>query len=143
MYTQFRTVWLADAATVAVPVQYPDVAAGEFPPKTQDGSGNPTAWARASILHNPGAGGQANLSGDSGKRRYARFGSITIAIFTPVGDGLKLADDFVRVAMSAFEGVDLAPTGVVFLNVRFSEVGPDGTYMLTNVLADFEYDEVR
>ena len=143
MYAQFRTVWLADAATVAVPVQYPDVAAGTFPPKTQDGDDDPTPWARAVILHNPGAGGQSNLFGSGGARRYERLGTITISIFTPAGDGLKKADDYIRVAKSAFEGVRLSPTGVVFTGVRFTEIGPEGAYVMTNVLADFDYSEVR
>lgn len=143
MYTQFRTVWLADGATAAVPIQFPDVAKGVFPPKGQDTDKNPLPWIRAVILHNPGAGGQANLANAGGQRRYERFGTITVSLFTPLGDGLKRADDYIRVAKSAFEGIRLTPTGVIFTNVRFTEVGPDGSYFMINVIADFDYSEVR
>jgi hypothetical protein len=139
----FRTAWLADPATLAYPVKWPDVAQGEFPPKTQDSDGNPLAWARIVINHNPGAGGQGNLSGDTGQRRYERFGNVIVSLFAPIGDGMAKADEMVRVAMQAFEGVRTAGTGIVFLRVRFAEIGPDGAYTQVNVLADFEYDEVR
>jgi len=143
MMSTFRTAWLADAETLAIPVKWPDVAQGEFPPKTQDADGNPTPWARIVVLHNPGAGGQGNLSGDTGQRRYERFGNVIISLFAGVGGGMAKLDEMTRVAMQAFEGVRHTATGVVFLRVRPQEVGQDGTYTQVNVLADFEYDEVR
>lgn len=139
----FRTAWLADGATSGIPVKWPDVAQGEFPPKTQDGNNDPTPWARIVVNHNPGAGGQGNLSGDTGQRRYERFGNVITSLFAATGDGMKTLDDMARVTMAAFEGVRHTATGVVFFRVRLQEVGPDGSYTQVNVLADFEYDEVR
>ena len=139
----FRTAWLADAETLDIPVKWPDVAQGEFPPKTQDADGNPSPWARITVNHNPGAGGQGNLSGDTGQRRYERFGQVFIGLFAGTGGGMTKLDEMTRVAMQAFEGVRHTGTGMIFYRVRLQEVGPDGAYTHVNVLADFEYDEVR
>lgn len=139
MVAQFRTTWDA----TGVPVDYQDSkTAGEFPPKTQDGDSDPTAWARFTILHNPGAGGQAGFRPD-GLRRYDRFGTITVSIFTAAGEGLNDADALIAAAMAAFEGQRTTGTGIVFLRVRFTEVGNDGEYFQNNVICDFEYSEVR
>lgn len=137
----FRTAWLADADTRDYPVKYPDVAQGEFPPKTQLPGGAPTPWARLTMIHSPGAGGQATLSGDTGKRRYERFGVLTIELYSPAGDGMRIADEMIRVAKGAYEGQRVG--GVTFHRVRPTEIGPDGPYTHTNVLVEFEYDEVR
>lgn len=139
--TRFNDTWEGDAESTGIPVAWPDA---KFQvPTGQDADDDPLPWARVAINHNPGAGGQATLSGDTGQRRYRRFGVVTVQIFTPFGGGQLKAHRLVRVAMSAFEGVDLAPSGVIFRNARFTEVGQDGAWLQTNVTADFEYDEVR
>lgn len=140
IHTRFRTAWLADTNTQNYFVKYEDVAQGDRPEKAAT---KPAPWARFTLRHNPGAGGQATLSGDTGQRRYRRFGTITINLFAPKGDGLKILDqEMIPVAMQAFEGQTTAG-GVIFRNVRPAEVGPDGDYFQANVLVDFEYDEVR
>jgi hypothetical protein len=134
--TQFKTTWDADSESMGIAVAWPDT---KFAVPTSDGS----SWARVTLIHNPGAGGQATLSGDTGQRRYRRFGVITVQVFTPFGGGQTDSQALARVAMSAFEGVDLAPSGVIFRNARFTEVGQDGAWLQTNITSDFEYDEVR
>jgi hypothetical protein len=130
--TQFRTAWLADPASAALPVLWPD--SDSKPPASG-------AWARVSVTH--GSGGQSTLSGGLGETRYTHMGFVTVQLFTPRGDGLKLSDQLVTISKHAFEGVATSPGHVTFYRVRSREVGPDGQWFNTNVLADFEYDEVR
>lgn len=143
IHAQFRTAWLADPNTQAYFVEYEDVAQGDVPEKA---AARPLPWARFTMRHNPGTGGQVAYGiGDqaNGARRYRRFGVITINLFAPKGDGMKILDDeMTPVAMRAFEGKTTSG-GVQFLRVRPVEIGPDGDYFQANVLVDFEYDEVR
>lgn len=142
---RFRTAWLADPLSAPIAVKWPDVAQGEFPPKTEDADKNVIPWARITVLHNPGAGGESAISGDGGvaaRRRYTRLGTVTVNIFTARGDGRTLSDQLVIIAMRAFES-QRTPNGVIFRNVRPTGVGKDGAYYQANVVCDFEYDEVR
>jgi len=143
---RFRTVWLADPLTSGVPVQYQDVRPAGYsrwPPEGLDSSKNPIPWARVTMQHNPEVGGQVTLRGDEGTQRYRRYGVVTVSLFDAVGKGLSGLDSYGAVAKSAFEGVRLSPTGVVFRSVRFFEVGESGAWYQANVTAEFEYDEVR
>lgn len=133
----FLDAWEADAISQNLPVIYWDLP-NEIP--SEDSGDSPPAWARLTIQHTWGS--QATLSGDTGKRRWLRRGMATVQIFTPTGDGLSLSDKLTMVAMRAFEGRSTA-SGIWFRYVRADEVGPDGVWFQTNVLASFEYDEVR
>lgn len=97
-------------------------------------------WARFTIRHYDGA--QATLANHSGQRRYRRSGTIFVQLFAPTGEGLSTLDEMAIVAMRAFEGKSTAG-GVWFRDVRLREVGVDGNWQQANVMADFEYDEVR
>ena len=132
MFKAFRDAWIADSASQQLPVLYPDTS--DDPPKEG-------AWARVSINH--GSSGQATLAGDSGQKRYRHTGFITVELYTPRGDGLVLNGELSIIVKHAFEGVATSPGHVTFYRVRVREVGPDGQWFHTNVLADFEYDEVR
>ena len=128
----FREAWVASSASQQLPVMWPDV---------DDDLPTEGAWARVSINH--GTGGQATLSGDTGKRRYRHTGFIVVQLFTTRGDGLVLNGQLCTIVKQAFEGVTTCPGQVTFYRVRVREIGPDGQWFQTNVLADFEYDEVR
>lgn len=132
MLAVFRTAWLADSVSSSLPVLYPDTA---------DDLPDSGAWARVTVTH--GTGGQVTLAGDSGQRRYRHTGFITVELYTPRGDGLVLNDQLATIVKHAFEGVTTSPGHVTFYRVRVREVGSDGQWFHTNVLADFEYDEVR
>ena len=98
-------------------------------------------WARVTIRHLTSE--QASLSDDAGVRRYTRRGQVVVQIFTPLkGDGLVAADSIASAIQGAFLGVS-TPNGVWFRSVRTNEVGIDGSWFQTNVLAEFQYDEVR
>ena len=132
IHTRFKTVWDADSASQNVTVLYADTA--QDPPP--EGS-----WARITVRHADGA--QATLSGETGARRFRQFGVVTVQVFTSTGDGQVTSDVLVAIAKFAFEGVATSPGRVLFRNVRIQEVGQDGAWFQSNVLADFEYDEVK
>lgn len=114
------------------PVKYDDVSVGAVP--TAD-----TPWARLTIAHSEG--GQASLGNAEGKRRFRRRGTITINVFGLPGRGLSYHGTLATLVRDAYEGT--AVGGLWFKNVRINEIGPDGHWYLVNVLADFEYDEIR
>lgn len=132
IWSTFQDAWEADSTSELVPVLYPDVS-GEPP---EEG-----AWVRASMIHTGST--QVTLSNETGARRFRRSGIVTIQIMTPCGMGLTLSDQLTKIAMRAFEGVTTSPGGVMFLNVRPIEAGQSGNWYQVNVLADFQYDEVR
>lgn len=126
-----KTAWDADATASLYPLVYWDVS-GEKPE---------TPWARVTVRHQDGE--QVTLSNEAGQRRFRHFGVVTVQTFTKYGGGMSLNDELVAVSKNAFEGVTTSPGRVIFLNVRINEVGQEGHWFQTNVLADFEYDEVR
>ena len=75
------------------------------------------------------------------QKRYTTVGIVTVQIRCPRGDGKTLAGQLAAVARDAFRGKRTA-NGVVFSRVRIKDAGIDGTYTLTNVIADFEFDSV-
>lgn len=133
MAKQFFDTWSVAAPTT--PIVWPDVKS-DLPPKGE-------SYCRFTLLHNPGVGGQATLANCEGQRRYRRSGNVIIQIFTPFAGGLRTMHTLLPIAMQAFEGVDLQPSGVWFRNTRFVEVGQSGAYLQYNVTTEFEYDEVR
>ena len=131
IHTTFRTAWLADPSSVNIPVLYSDVPSD--PPDVG-------AWARVSVKSTDRS--QVTLVGDTGSRRFRGLGLVTVEIYTPRGDGKTLALTLAKVAVDAFEGVSTT-NGVIFRRVRPVDVGPDANKYHYNVLAEFEYDEVR
>lgn len=118
----------------------PNVIYEDSDKQPPDGEDPPLTWARVTVRHVFSA--QSALSDDAGKRRYTRDGLVTIQLFTPFNEGLSNADTIASLLQGAFLGVS-TPNGVWFRNVRTNEVGVDGPWFQTNVLADFRYDEVR
>lgn len=131
--SQFRTVWLADPATLGIQVLYDGVA--DDPPDP------PTPFVRVSVRHNPSQPGQVTLANGVGQRRFRRTGFVFVQLFGPLGDGLVLCDTMATVARRAFEGV-ATPRDVLFRAVSVNEVGRSGGWEQVNVSAEFEYDEI-
>lgn len=129
----FRTAWLA-AGQADGRVKYDNVGKSSVPP-----SGN-SPWARV-VLRHTGAQ-QASLSGPAGKRRWERHGIITIQIFVPAGKGLAEVVDLPKIVQDAFEG-QTTTNGAWFRDVTINEIGADGSFYQTNVIALFEYDEIK
>lgn len=136
----FKVAWDAGAGAFnggTVPEVRWDGIGEQGPP-----SGEPP-WARASVRHTADAG-QSSLSNVTGARRFTKRGTIAIQIFYPLksggGPGGNLGG-LAQVAKAAYEG-KATESNVWFRAVRIQEVGPDGPWYNTNVLADFEYDEL-
>lgn len=134
----FNQAWSADPISRDVRVFYDDVP--QDLPISDTGTRNPPPWARVTIRHN--AGSQSSLAGQDGKRRWERSGVVTVQLFTPYGTGLSLADDLAMIVLGAFEG-KATRSHVWFRNARPVEIGQDGAWFQTNVIAEFTYDEVR
>jgi len=128
----FKTAW--DTTPYATRVFYDNVSNAEIPPTGR------LPWARVSVRHIEG--NQATLAGVIGERRFRRSGFVNISIFQPAGGGLPGSLDLPTIVRDAYEGVS-TPNGAWFRNVRINEVGVDGEWFVTNVIADFSYDEIR
>jgi hypothetical protein len=131
IYTAFKTVWGASAYS-AVPIFYPD--SKHTPPPN-------TSWVRITVTHTSNR--QATLGNVDGIRRYRVYGIVTIQIFTPFGDGQALADLMAEVAKRAFQGVVTGADAVSFRNARIMDGRQDGQWWQTNVMTEFDYDEVH
>ena len=97
-------------------------------------------WAEVYLRHT--AGRQATLSSASGSRMFRREGTLSVRIHTVQGNGLQTAYGLAKVVSDAFEGSSTTG-GVWFRDVRINEVGRDGEFHITDVLIDFEYDEIK
>jgi len=128
----FQTAW--DAVQNPDLVKYDNVVNDDVPPATQ------VPWARVALRHTTAE--QASLSGASGTRRFERKGILTIQIFEPPGKGLSGATDLPKIIQDAYEGVETA-NGAWFRDVVVNEIGPDGDFYQTNIVALFEYDEIK
>lgn len=109
-------------------ILWPDVL--EEPPSSG-------SWARVVIIH------EDNRQVTFGEvRRWRTFGCLHIQIFTPLGDGLSLSDALAIEVCSSLRGVTTA-SGVLVRGANAREIGSDGAFYQTNVVADFEFDELE
>lgn len=135
---KFKAAWDANAAThadgVVPPVEWPNI----LPPDPPLSAGN-APWARVVIKHNAG---EQRSFGEPLSRRFARIGVVVVQVFVPAGErGLLTGDRLGKVALDAFEGEESGD--VWFKNVVQREIGVDGAWHQTNVIAEFEYDVVK
>jgi hypothetical protein len=75
--------------------------------------------------------------------RFRRFGTVTVQLFTISGDGLTSADDLVELVLNSFRGSKTDLDRVEFRNAQVNEIGQDGPWFQTNVVAEFTYDRVK
>ena len=97
-------------------------------------------WVRISVRHT--ASTQETLN-SPGLRRFARFGSAFIQIYTEGDIGTQRTDELATIARNLFEGLSLSGTTVRFLDVVFRETGAEGKWFQSIVEATFEYDETK
>lgn len=128
IFDLFAAAW----NTTGYPVDYEnlrnDGTTVKVPPSTR------TPWARVNLRHV--TGGNAAI----GNKLFDRGGVLTVQIFIVVGVSLTPAYQLAKTVANAFQGQS-TPSAVWFRNVRINEIGNDGSWYQTNVLADFEYDE--
>jgi len=96
-------------------------------------------WARLDVKLDDS---QQRTMAEVGSRVFERFGTATVQVFVPAGQrGLDTARALGMVALNAFEGRTV--DGVRFVRVKPKDVGPDGHWYQFNVVASFEFDEVK
>ena len=137
---EFNTAWVSNTPAVTPDSLVPEVFwQGAAEPEEKPAK---LPWARVAIQHN--VAGQGALSNAAGSRLWERFGFVTIQIFVPLelGQGLSLDAQLATIAKNAYEGKHTA-SSVWFRNVRINEVGEEGVWFRTDVIADFTYDEVK
>jgi hypothetical protein len=121
------------------PIDYEDVPRSQvdepIPPAT------PTPWLRIQMRHT--FGGVATLANHQGVKRHRRTGTFIVQVFVPLGGSLLDTEESAIVVVHALEDADITDPHVLLRNVRMNEIGSEGHWFQTNVLADFEYDEVR
>lgn len=80
--------------------------------------------------------------GEVGNRRFRVYGLVMVQIFTKYGSGQENADLISGVVKGAFRGVNTGADAITFRNARVIDVGHSGPYLQTNVVAEFDYDEI-
>jgi hypothetical protein len=131
--TLFKTAW--DQVSPPVPAVYDNVA--------QEAPRAGTTWVRVQIKHNPGAGGQTTIGGAPGAKRFTRYGHVVCELFVPTGKGKSAYTNLTDTLLAIFEGKTASFGGAFFYNVRPSEVGQDCDWFQVNVLAEFQWDQIR
>lgn len=97
-----------------------------------------SAFAKIQVTH---SGSRQDTLGGIGSRTFRRSGIVTIRIYTQAGKGLQESHQLAKVATDAFEGKSVS--GIWFRNVRAIEIGREGSFYQVNVIAEFEYDEIK
>lgn len=95
-------------------------------------------WARLNVKDNLRS--QETLGG-VGQRRFDNAGIVIVELYTPSGDGKKLADSLGTLVRNAYENINIG--SLWFRNARTVPVGPDGAWYHSNVIAEFEWQEVK
>lgn len=130
IYARFKA-GIDASAYAAVPVFYPDTV------KTTPSPSNPYLTIRADHTFE----GQRSL-GEIGNRRFRVFGLVMVQIFTPYGKGQVEADLISGVVKGIFRGVSTGSDAITFRNTRVVDVGQSGAWLQTNVMSEFDYDEI-
>lgn len=105
--------------------------------KHEDRDPNQDPWCEFYVRHGPGR--QITMGRPA---QFQRRGTIVASIYIPGGNGLSESYQLAKVAADAFEGKS-SPGGVWFRNVTINEIGMDGNFFQTSMLAEFEYCETK
>lgn len=119
------------SAYSSMPIYYPDTV--------KDSPNGDTAHLRAFVdltTEQP-----ASVGGHQ-QRRYRVYGIVTVQCFTKYGEGQETADLISGLVKGAFRGVNTGADAITFRNARVVDVGHSGPYLQTNVIAEFDYDEI-
>lgn len=96
-------------------------------------------WGRLTVTL---ANARQATFGAIGNRRFERMGLVTMQLFVPKARGVTVNARLAKIATDSMEGKS-SPLGVWFRNVRATELGPEGPWYRTNVVADFVYDDIK
>ncbi len=128
-----NTAWLASGTTSSIAIQFDNVAADLV---LEDDDGNALPWARATTRTISSI--QETLGG-VGSRKHITEGILTVQLFTPSGDGHALEDLIVEVLKVALRNVRVGD--LWFRDVVPKEIGTDGPWFNTNLVANYRYVE--
>lgn len=96
-------------------------------------------WARVTIRHRRGS--RSSLGRADGKGKHTQAGFVFVDIFTPREDGLVRSDILsAAFAVSFRNGLD---GDIWWKDVSETEVGEDGNWFRSDVIAEFEYDLIQ
>lgn len=131
-----KTAW--DATGFGARAKWDNVGAASTPFTGTD------PWIRTTFRNTTGF--QATLTSDGsggvGGRRFRRLGILTVQVFEATGQGMIDGTDYVQTIVDALEGVTSAG-GIIFRDVIDNPIGPSGGFFQTNVVATYEYDEIK
>jgi hypothetical protein len=144
VYSRFDTEWAANSGAVVGSV--PDIRWMHVEERSDADADEETPegdyWTRVSMVHV--VGNQASLSGALGTQRWERNGLVTVQVFQrqSLGGGLDILDQLAKIVADMFEGYS-TPGGVWFRDVTPQEIPPKRGWRQVNILATFQYDEVK
>lgn len=132
MLTLIKDAWESQGA--GYPIHWEDVAAAI--PDIEETK----AWCKVFVRHVSSS--QATLANHSGVRRWGQLGTIVCEVRAPSGRGLATSRTSATLLQSALRGAK-TESGVWFRDVRQQERTVDDGWARIDVLATFEYDEVK
>lgn len=97
-------------------------------------------WARMVTRIN--AATQSTL-GRPGSRKFDRFGSVLVQVFTPVGDGTRDSTELVQLVVDGFEGARISGSTICFNDVIPRAVGPTDKWYQVTIEAEFRYTATK
>ena len=107
-------------------------------PKEQPSSEVPFTYVSVKFVD----GFSAGMGASSGQRMFRRTGFVMVQLFCQSGKGLSESLQMAKVIADAFEG-KCSPGNVWFRSVVPKDMGQDGDFRQTNIVIDFEYDEIK
>lgn len=122
--------------TAWLPSGHPILWDGKEDVRPKDGT-TPWAFVVYSVLTS-----EVAALADERIRRYRRFGTLTVQVFTPRGDGYTEGEALGKLLTDAMES-KRTPGGLIFRKVNSARIGRSGLYSQINVTSQYEYDEVR
>ena len=126
--------WKSNGTTSSFEMQYDNVKGDK--PGEDGATTQAAAWGRTTvrIISSPQI--------TQGRRRYETTGALTVQVFTPFGDGHELGDAVVQVVLNILRAHVGDTTGLWFFDIVPNEIGQDGAWFQTNVVAGFRYQEL-
>lgn len=144
MLATFKAAW-DDGSTgwTSVIAVEPEIVWDNVDPETDTDEAS-APWLRVFIRHYPDGSSQRTM-GSTGNRVFTRTGQLVVDVFVPIGEGLLIARRLAKIAADAFEGKTAAGASAIwFRSVSVVERGVDRErWFMVQVLAEFEYDEVK
>jgi hypothetical protein len=101
----------------------------------------PDPWALAQVFNLDNS--ETTLVSAAGSKRFKTRGRAVVTIYTSRGGGRVLADEYSQIVVDALRGKATGADKVIFRNVVATEDPRPGSWAVTIVLADFEYDELN